>query len=74
MRRSRSGSAEGFGCQGLELSLEERQTCREALQGLLTNIYQPVVIKELLALQRGHSQVSCGGDHRNALKMGQLNA
>lgn len=43
--------------QTLELSVEERQTCREALKSLLGKIYQPIVIKDLLILQRGPKQV-----------------
>lgn len=42
----------------MELSAEERQTCREALKGLLGTIYQPIVVKELLILQNGSKKVS----------------
>ncbi|KAK1785416.1 hypothetical protein P4O66_018248, partial [Electrophorus voltai] len=35
------------------LTVEERKSCRQALQGLLGRVYQPIVIKELLALQGG---------------------
>lgn len=41
----------------LELSAEERRTCREALRNLLGKVYQPIVIKELLFLQGGPKQV-----------------
>lgn len=44
--------------QVLELSAEERQACREALKGLLRNIYQPIVIQQLLLLQNGPKKVS----------------
>lgn len=39
--------------------MEECQTCREALKSLLGKIYQPIVIKELLILQRGPKEVIC---------------
>ncbi|TWW76153.1 Transport and [Takifugu flavidus] len=42
----------------LELSAEECQACREALKGLLRNIYQPIVIQQLLLLQNGPKKVS----------------
>lgn len=41
-----------------ELSAEEIQMCKEALQRLIGKVYQPVVIKELLILQGGSKQVS----------------
>lgn len=44
--------------QVLELSAEERQASREALKGLLNNIYQPIVIQQLLLLQNGPKKVS----------------
>lgn len=37
--------------EGKKLSAEEKQMCQEALRTLLKNVYQPVVIKELLILQ-----------------------
>lgn len=40
-----------------DLSAEERQTCREALESLVGKVYQPIVIKELLILQGGPKQV-----------------
>ncbi|CAF96675.1 unnamed protein product [Tetraodon nigroviridis] len=43
--------------KSLELSAEERHTCREALRRLLANSYQPAVIQELLLLQNGPRQV-----------------
>uniref|UniRef100_A0AAR2KNG3 Transport and golgi organization 6 homolog (Drosophila) n=1 Tax=Pygocentrus nattereri TaxID=42514 RepID=A0AAR2KNG3_PYGNA len=50
--------------EGLESSkgvtVEERKSCREALQGLLGRVYQPIVIKELLVLQGG-PKVCSGG-------------
>ncbi|KAM9808169.1 LOW QUALITY PROTEIN: transport and Golgi organization protein 6 homolog [Neosynchiropus ocellatus] len=39
---------------------EDRLRCREALRGLLGQVYQPVVIKELLLLQGGPRQVRPG--------------
>ncbi|XP_030281908.1 transport and Golgi organization protein 6 homolog [Sparus aurata] len=39
-----------------DLSAEERQTCREALESLVGKVYQPIVIKELLILQGGPKQ------------------
>uniref|UniRef100_H3CNZ9 Transport and golgi organization 6 homolog (Drosophila) n=1 Tax=Tetraodon nigroviridis TaxID=99883 RepID=H3CNZ9_TETNG len=42
--------------ESLELSAEERHTCREALRRLLANSYQPAVIQELLLLQNGPRQ------------------
>lgn len=47
-----------LGLQDLELSAEERQACREALKRLLRNIYQPIVIQQLLLLQNGPRKVS----------------
>ncbi|XP_032379205.1 transport and Golgi organization protein 6 homolog [Etheostoma spectabile] len=44
-----------------ELSAEERQTCKEALGGLLGKVYQPIVIKELLILQGGPKQSGARG-------------
>ncbi|XP_076840276.1 transport and Golgi organization protein 6 homolog isoform X3 [Brachyhypopomus gauderio] len=35
------------------LTVEERKGCKQALQGLLGRVYQPIVIKELLVLQGG---------------------
>ncbi|XP_062317143.1 transport and Golgi organization protein 6 homolog [Osmerus eperlanus] len=43
-----------------ELSTEERQSCRQALQSLLGKVYQPIVIKELLILQGGPKQAPPG--------------
>uniref|UniRef100_A0A8D0AU79 Transport and golgi organization 6 homolog n=1 Tax=Sander lucioperca TaxID=283035 RepID=A0A8D0AU79_SANLU len=59
-RAGRSGTEEEK-----ELSAEERQTCKEALGGLLRKVYQPIVIKELLILQGGPKQV--GSSSRAAL-------
>lgn len=39
------------------LSADECQRCKEALRKLLENVYQPIVIKELLILQGGPKQV-----------------
>ncbi|KAL7979690.1 hypothetical protein Chor_004848, partial [Crotalus horridus] len=35
------------------LTEEERSSCKEALQGLLDKVYQPLVVRELLLLQGG---------------------
>ncbi|XP_053255851.1 transport and Golgi organization protein 6 homolog isoform X3 [Podarcis raffonei] len=40
------------------LTEEERSSCREALQGLLNRVYQPLVVRELLLLQGGPKQSS----------------
>ncbi|XP_028595718.2 transport and Golgi organization protein 6 homolog isoform X3 [Podarcis muralis] len=40
------------------LTEEERSSCREALQGLLNRVYQPLVVRELLLLQGGPKQGS----------------
>nr|XP_034974798.1 transport and Golgi organization protein 6 homolog isoform X2 [Zootoca vivipara] len=40
------------------LTEEERSSCREALQGLLDRVYQPLVVRELLLLQGGPKQGS----------------
>lgn len=33
------------------LTEEEQSSCKEALQGLLDKVYQPLVVRELLLLQ-----------------------
>ncbi|KAH0619729.1 hypothetical protein JD844_000673 [Phrynosoma platyrhinos] len=38
------------------LTEEERNSCREALRGLLDRVYQPLVVRELLILQGGSRQ------------------
>ncbi|XP_048371932.1 transport and Golgi organization protein 6 homolog isoform X1 [Sphaerodactylus townsendi] len=52
------------------LTEEERARCREALQGLLDRVYQPLVVRELLILQGGSKQGSYSdgreGEHRLA--------
>ncbi|KAM4618329.1 transport and Golgi organization protein 6 homolog isoform 2-T2 [Polymixia lowei] len=55
-----------------ELGIDERKTCREALNTLLGKVYQPIVIKELLILQGGPKQAapvggSSGTTNRSAL-------
>nr|XP_056718461.1 transport and Golgi organization protein 6 homolog [Euleptes europaea] len=40
------------------LTEEERARCRDALQGLLDRVYQPLVVRELLILQGGPKQGS----------------
>ncbi|XP_041851971.1 transport and Golgi organization protein 6 homolog isoform X2 [Melanotaenia boesemani] len=40
------------------LSAEECRTCKEALRNLLSKVYQPIVVKELLILQGGPKQQS----------------
>ncbi|XP_029379716.1 transport and Golgi organization protein 6 homolog [Echeneis naucrates] len=39
-----------------ELTAEECRTCKEALKSLLGKVYQPIVIKQLLILQRAPKQ------------------
>ncbi|XP_039619449.1 transport and Golgi organization protein 6 homolog [Polypterus senegalus] len=39
------------------LNLEERSECRKALQRLLSQVYQPLIVQELLILQGGGKQV-----------------
>ncbi|KAI1890045.1 hypothetical protein AGOR_G00169170 [Albula goreensis] len=39
------------------INMEQRLSCKKALQGLLGKVYQPIVIKELLILQGGPKQV-----------------
>ncbi|KAK3570445.1 hypothetical protein QTP86_019311 [Hemibagrus guttatus] len=39
------------------LTVEERKTCKQELQGLLGRVYQPIAIKELLVLQGGPKAV-----------------
>ncbi|XP_073328421.1 transport and Golgi organization protein 6 homolog [Pagrus major] len=68
-REERSGTKEQ---KMQELSAEERQTCREALESLVGKVYQPIVIKELLILQGGPKQSgalssSSGSNSRAAL-------
>uniref|UniRef100_A0A8C7E2M8 Transport and golgi organization 6 homolog n=1 Tax=Naja naja TaxID=35670 RepID=A0A8C7E2M8_NAJNA len=41
------------------LTEEEQSSCKEALQGLLDKVYQPLVVRELLLLQGGPKQASC---------------
>uniref|UniRef100_H2RPL6 Transport and golgi organization 6 homolog (Drosophila) n=1 Tax=Takifugu rubripes TaxID=31033 RepID=H2RPL6_TAKRU len=48
------------GSDAEKLSAEECQACREALKGLLRNIYQPIVIQQLLLLQNGPKKGSAG--------------
>ncbi|XP_028813874.1 transport and Golgi organization protein 6 homolog [Denticeps clupeoides] len=50
--RPQAGSTD----QANELSVEERDSCRRSLQGLLGKVYQPIVIRELLLLQGGPKQ------------------
>ncbi|KAI4901669.1 hypothetical protein NFI96_012847 [Prochilodus magdalenae] len=45
---------EGHGSESSKgITVEERKNCKQALQGLLGRVYQPIVIKELLVLQGG---------------------
>ncbi|ETE69155.1 Transmembrane and coiled-coil domain-containing protein 7, partial [Ophiophagus hannah] len=43
----------GAGAEMQGLTEEERSSCKEALQGLLDKVYQPLVVQELLLLQGG---------------------
>ncbi|XP_042336576.1 transport and Golgi organization protein 6 homolog [Sceloporus undulatus] len=45
------------------LTEEERNSCREALRGLLDRVYQPLVVRELLILQGGSRQGSHSREH-----------
>uniref|UniRef100_A0A4W6F2A2 Transport and golgi organization 6 homolog n=1 Tax=Lates calcarifer TaxID=8187 RepID=A0A4W6F2A2_LATCA len=63
-RAERGGSEEE---ETQELCAEERQSCREALRGLLGKVYQPIIIKELLILQGGSKQSGAVGSSRAAL-------
>ncbi|KAM6946118.1 transport and Golgi organization protein 6 homolog [Aplochiton taeniatus] len=51
---------EGGANREKDICLEERKTCRKALQSLLGKVYQPIVIKELLILQGGPKQAPPG--------------
>ncbi|XP_029139068.1 transport and Golgi organization protein 6 homolog [Protobothrops mucrosquamatus] len=46
------------GAESQGLTEEERSSCKEALQGLLDKVYQPLVVRELLLLQGGPKRAS----------------
>ncbi|XP_053127528.1 transport and Golgi organization protein 6 homolog [Hemicordylus capensis] len=52
----REGEQAKLGLELTGLTEEERAGCREALQGLLGRVYQPLVVRELLLLQGGSSK------------------
>ncbi|KAM6430576.1 transport and Golgi organization protein 6 homolog isoform 2-T2 [Liasis olivaceus] len=58
-RRVRAGAE----TQGL--TEEERNSCKEALQGLLDSVYQPLVVRELLLLQGGPKRASHPSQQNN---------
>ncbi|XP_026540632.1 transport and Golgi organization protein 6 homolog [Notechis scutatus] len=47
------------GAEMQDLTEGERSSCKEALQGLLDKVYQPLVVRELLLLQGGAKLASC---------------
>ncbi|XP_034282579.1 transport and Golgi organization protein 6 homolog isoform X1 [Pantherophis guttatus] len=46
------------GAERQGLTEEEQSSCKEALQGLLDKVYQPLVVRELLLLQGGPKRAS----------------